>query len=1267
MFSSVTGLNIEPSELTCSYWTKNMTSTVRFSAAIEKCMNESPLDTSFIELGPHPALRGPTLEVLRTLGRDNADLFQTCARGEDDLESLLRSAGLMIAADVPLNTPKINSQEVVSGLQCHHEVGSVLSDIPSYQWNHSNAFWSESRISRNVRFRKFPRHELLGSRYLDDIAARPCWRNQLMLKEITWLQKLQVCFETGFSSSFLTPSQARGTQDVPPVVFLLMASEASRQLSTSHDWHSSSPTLHDISFDETLPMSYFKAADTAVEVQLVSSQSRDDPGVYNFDILAAEPGTADTWVRHCSGNLGRRLNNRESHLFDPPVITKDHSLLVMALAFYPGMNEYLTLIGISHSGAIGKFSSRPNEVENYLIDPPVLEAILALPPIALLRSRLPAKYRISKMRSVVNSGRNQESDEGSFAIAIQTIANHAIECNIWIRQGDCQLVIEGLEYEACELITQQPPLASLFFQPRTLPDITKVRSVPAMTLAEMVRLVTHKWPMSDVVIDAIPEASIRKILEAFTILTPGTRPYCRSIQCVGQPLEGLPGAVRFFRELDSVAEGHILCSKNPYPASQLLEKLHPGGLLCAPQLPEAAELDRCLESLGTLSGLDSGSWSLWRKTVCSTQKPQQRNITLFATDPVGLPISAFSNANHIFLDPASIAKFCQRGAVDTFDAIVVDQPDDSVITTWAGKDIMPWLQTLLERADSLLWVTTTSIGNPSTKVAGSLLRTLQCERPSLKVQWLVLEDLQDGLGQGYYKRVEQAYREVIEASNEIVVQSESEDTRILRYYPDDELSANVGSLPLKRAQVPLGDRDYSVEFSMPGKPVIMSTNLDVGRWRENDMVHVHVGASVVDIKDYDLFGSKDNNLNSPLEYGLFFAGKVMDGSKGSTPERHVVGWHPLHLHRKEVEWLDSYCDIDSADSPPAEAASAFAATAIACCIIDGVGRVRSGEIVSVGFEGPLRQAIEEVCGDVGAVMMKTSSRSDVDFSVTLDSSMGLLVSEKQVNVAKYLSSSRGQDMVRYHWRKSSQRAMKIMTFQLEDLQEAFRSAHLPCSAVLVHQNAPDVTDHVPIYTKLTRLFSADAEYIVIGGLGGLGRYICSWMVEHGAKHITILSRSGMKSSEAKECVAKLRASGASITVNKADACNASHVKEAFSHAREKLPIKGVIHLAMLLADAPMATMTGEEWDRALRVKVDSSWILHEETLKDSLDFFILFSSIASVLGNRNQGNYNVANTYLNALAEYRQTLDLPGISIALGAMSECLQIPTPTLLNSPFR
>ncbi len=93
-------------------------------------------------------------------------------------------------------------------------------------------------------------------------------------------------------------------------------------------------------------------------------------------------------------------------------------------------------------------------------------------------------------------------------------------------------------------------------------------------------------------------------------------------------------------------------------------------------------------------------------------------------------------------------------------------------------------------------------------------------------------------------------------------------------------------------------------------------------------------------------------------------------------------------------------------------------------------------------------------------------------------------------------------------------------------------------------------------------------------------------------------------------------------------------------------------MAMLLGDAPMASMTGEEWDRALKVKIESSWILHEVTKDDDgLEFFVLFSSIASVLGNRNQGSYNVGNTFLNALAVWRRRWGRTAVAVALGAMS----------------
>ena len=193
MYSSVYGHRLDDSKYVPSYWMQNMISTVKFRAALVECMNDLPNVAAIIEIGPHSALKGPVQETLHALGKSQVGYLPTCMRGQKDFESLLSSAGAIIGIGLPLQISNINAREIVDGLQCCHEPGNIVIDLPSYQWNRSQCFWAESRVSRNVRFRKFPRHRLLGSRYVDDTPNRPSWRNQLMLKEIPWLQELKVC------------------------------------------------------------------------------------------------------------------------------------------------------------------------------------------------------------------------------------------------------------------------------------------------------------------------------------------------------------------------------------------------------------------------------------------------------------------------------------------------------------------------------------------------------------------------------------------------------------------------------------------------------------------------------------------------------------------------------------------------------------------------------------------------------------------------------------------------------------------------------------------------------------------------------------------------------------------------------------------------------------------------------------------------------------------------------------------------------------------
>ena len=192
MFSTVTGHKLPPEEFTPSYCKQNLTSTVQYALALTQCLQSHPEINAILEIGPHPALKGPTQETLGSLGKGQIEYFHTCFRDQNSLDSFLLNAGAMTAYGVPLKAANINAQQVIDSLGFTFEYGNVLTDVPHYEWDHTTSYWAESRVSHNVRYRQFARHVLLGSRYVDDIPVRPCWRNHLMLKEIPWLMKLKV-------------------------------------------------------------------------------------------------------------------------------------------------------------------------------------------------------------------------------------------------------------------------------------------------------------------------------------------------------------------------------------------------------------------------------------------------------------------------------------------------------------------------------------------------------------------------------------------------------------------------------------------------------------------------------------------------------------------------------------------------------------------------------------------------------------------------------------------------------------------------------------------------------------------------------------------------------------------------------------------------------------------------------------------------------------------------------------------------------------------
>ena len=180
---------------------------------------------------------------------------------------------------------------------------------------------------------------------------------------------------------------------------------------------------------------------------------------------------------------------------------------------------------------------------------------------------------------------------------------------------------------------------------------------------------------------------------------------------------------------------------------------------------------------------------------------------------------------------------------------------------------------------------------------------------------------------------------------------------------------------------------------------------------------------------------------------------------------------------------------------------------------------------------------------------------------------------------------------------------------------------------------------------------SDGCYLITGAFGGFGRVIANWLVQCGARHLVLCSRSGASTAEAETFVESLRDRGTEVQIVKADTGSRQDVARLFAAIRENSrPLRGVFHLAMVVDDAPLAALTRERMASVIGPKALGAWLLHEGTSKMELDCFVMFSSVSSIFGNPAQGNYAAANAFLDSLAHHRHALGLPALTINWGVL-----------------
>ncbi len=174
---------------------------------------------------------------------------------------------------------------------------------------------------------------------------------------------------------------------------------------------------------------------------------------------------------------------------------------------------------------------------------------------------------------------------------------------------------------------------------------------------------------------------------------------------------------------------------------------------------------------------------------------------------------------------------------------------------------------------------------------------------------------------------------------------------------------------------------------------------------------------------------------------------------------------------------------------------------------------------------------------------------------------------------------------------------------------------------------------------------ADRTYLVTGGLTGLGLRVAEHLVDLGARHLVLLGRRA-PAAPALQAIASMQERGAAVTVVNADIADRAALAGLID--RVELPLAGVVHSAGTLDDGVLLHQSWKRFQTVMAAKVIGSWNLHELTRSLPLDFFVLFSSTASLLGHPGQSNYAAANAFLDALAHHRRAQGLPATSINWG-------------------
>ncbi|KAI1107162.1 ketoacyl-synt-domain-containing protein [Jackrogersella minutella] len=1208
-FSSLRSRKVDMNELGPQYWVDNLTNPVRFSTALKVLCKESEPDI-LIEIGPHAALKGPIMQTLKTFELPASKMpvyIPTLVRSRDATETTLELAGQLF----------MRGYEGIDFFNINHnrseiEKPDVVPFLYTYPWSRQRC-WYESRITRQHRLKPFARHDLIGT--LSDWSSdlEPTWRNFIRLEELPWLRDYRIEDRSVF----------------PVTAFISMVVEASSQRAAIRGVEAGSFDLRDV----VIPEQLFLSDDEPVELLLnfrrsVASRTEWD----EFHICSFESKRG--WLEHCHGSVEIKPPQSNDEVIARPKEYFNHKsegdeVSMPAAGFYFNLSSggisyphtFWNLVslklgkhGVSALGALQDTRLiMPLAYESsYLAHPAILEPLVQASQADLgfdgvAKPQLPSaikqvhiemsddRERSFGSKFIVQSTRDAKS--GTFLAELFAPAQSEIP----------SVSMLGLELSPLESTTPKPP------KPRELCykiqwEQTEERHANGVNHSHIkshgqrVTLVTERTRDDTLV------ASLCEVIRVHSDISP-------HISSLLQ-ISDFNGFFVVLSELDHA----VLTSINKAEFEQVQGLLtRAGGILwvtCG-----ASKVSMNPSTNMALGLLRTARSELGKIAVTLDLDPDS---TLDVEGQAELIEDAFRRS--VLADsPEAEFEFAEQGGDLVVPRFVADDDMNLRVHRELGKS-EPYLQEFRQSGRRLRVATQADSSFdmlyfediPSDEDLGNDQVEIE-----VKASMLSHDDIPANMGTYTSAMPERSCSGiVIRAGRQVVEPRVGDRVCVLS---DGRLGTHVCVTASGILKIPesMSFEDAAMIPSAFGAAFYALSQ--VARIRKSERVLIQIN---------DAPGLAAIQVARHLGANVFVA---VHGSE----RREFVAKSFGVKHKNAFDTTSIYFDRDIKDATGGAGMDVvLTSSSRLSAAANNLGKVWEG-VAPFGRIVHMQGALQDRLDGWNA-------RSDLAENISFTSINLLNLATTRPRLMRDIL----RDVLECFSKRILKPLKKLVTLRMTELG---RGMHMmqqgTLNPIVISAQSGDMVMALHYASKC--FLNPDGTHVIIGGTGGLGRSMAKWMVEHGARHIVLLSRSGGKADKLKQLRDETQGR-AHIVVKACDIANEENAYRFVKECCQTLPpICGVVHAAMMLHDGLIEAMTHDSYISAIRAKVKGTWNIHNalDAVNARLDYFVLLSSAAGIVGSRGQAAYAAANTFLDGFASCRAAQGLPGVSLDLTAVT----------------